>query len=90
MSNVWFILVSGRHLQTPLTTTKPEFSQSTQTFALTPEVMSYVLQQKDHTYIKYDVNHLANVFLHNSGDNCGEMEAVHNAKMRRVNAEWAT
>ena len=28
--------------------------------------MSYVLQQKHHTYINYDVNHLANVCLDNS------------------------
>ena len=39
---------------------------STQTFAQTPKVMSYILQQKHHTYINYDVNHLANVWLHNS------------------------
>ena len=30
--------------------------------------MSYVLQQKHHTYVNYDVNRLANVCLDNSGD----------------------
>ena len=39
---------------------------STQTFAQTPKVMSYILQQKHHMYINYDVNRLANVWLHNS------------------------
>ena len=37
-----------------------------QTFAKTPEVMSYVLQQKRHTYINYDVNRLVNVWVLNS------------------------
>ena len=39
---------------------------STQTFAQTPKVMSYILQQKHHTYIKYDVNRLANAWVLNS------------------------
>ena len=34
-----------------------------QTFSYTPEVMSYVLQQRRHTYINYDVNRLVNVCL---------------------------
>ena len=42
---------------------------STQTFAQTPKVMSYILQQKHHTYINYDVNRLANVCLDNSAYN---------------------
>ena len=32
-------------------------------FAQKPEVMSYVRQQKHHTYINYDVNRLANVWV---------------------------
>ena len=43
---------------------------STQTFAQTPKVMSYILQQKRHKYINYDFNRLANVCLLMSACEC--------------------